>query len=155
MHDQIEHLKSAGDNLARYARSLRLSVTAHPNYTGEPNAEWTDLVEGVDNALAEWKGEKKLTPEEIEERKQAIEWYRNPAGGQGAVWVKGVKGFPIRKKVIAKFKHYDDPLRDWIVGGASSSTGEMITFDWYVSSITLDINHERWTMLEWLDESAG
>jgi len=59
MHDQIEQLKAKGNKLARYARSLRLSVTAHPYYTGEPNEEWTDLVEGVDNALAEWKGERK------------------------------------------------------------------------------------------------
>jgi hypothetical protein len=71
---------------------------------------------------------------------------------QGIGWVKGVKGFPIRKKVIAKFKHYDDPLRDWVIGTASSATGDMICFDWHVSSIVLDINHERWNMLEWLDE---
>lgn len=73
----------------------------------------------------------------------------------GAVWVKGAKGFPVMKRVVAKFKHYDDPLRDWVAGFASSSTGETITFDWGVSSITLDINHERWDMLYWLDESAA
>jgi len=73
----------------------------------------------------------------------------------GSVWVKGVKGFPIRKKVVAKFKHYDDPLRDWIIGTASSATGDMICFDWHVSAIVLDINHERWGMLEWLDESQS
>lgn len=58
-------LKAKGQKLARYARSLRLSVTAHPHYTGEPNAEWTDLVEGVDEALAEWKGEKEPAQEEL------------------------------------------------------------------------------------------
>ncbi len=68
-------------------------------------------------------------------------------------WVKGVKGFPTKKRVVAKFKHYDDPLREWIVGYASSATGEMICFDWNVSAITLDIKHERWDMLYWLDES--
>lgn len=72
----------------------------------------------------------------------------------GAVWVTGVKGFPIKKIVVAKFKHYDDPLRDWVIGKASSSTGEMITFDWNVSSITLDINHERWDMLYWLNDES-
>lgn len=72
----------------------------------------------------------------------------------GAVWVKGVKGFPVKKIVVAKFKHYDDPLRGWVIGHASSSTGEMITFDWGVSSITLQMDHPRWEILYWLDESA-
>jgi hypothetical protein len=61
-HIKIQELDYAGDNLARAARSLRLSVTAHPDYTGEENAEWTDLVEGIDEALAEWKGEKEVKP---------------------------------------------------------------------------------------------
>ena len=99
-----------------------------------------------------------MNPEEFRERGgiwRARALAAEKALGESVRWVRGTKGFPVRKKVVAKFKHYDDPLRDWIVGSASSSNGEMITFDWYVSSITLDINHERWTTLEWLDESPG
>lgn len=59
---QAEDLRILGDELATAARSLRLSVTAHPNYTGEPNEEWTDLVSMLDEALAEWKGEKEPAP---------------------------------------------------------------------------------------------
>lgn len=62
---QYAALKAKGEKLARYARSLRLSVTAHPHYTGQPNEEWTDLVEGVDKAMDEWKGEKQAVSEFI------------------------------------------------------------------------------------------
>lgn len=59
-----ESLKAKGEKLARAAHSLRLSVTAHPDYTGEENEEWTDLVEGIDEALAEWAEEKPFAESE-------------------------------------------------------------------------------------------
>ena len=43
-----------GDRLVSALRSLRLSVTAHPDYTGQENAEWTDLVSASDEAIMDW-----------------------------------------------------------------------------------------------------
>lgn len=37
----------------------------------------------------------KLTPEQIQERKEAIEWIRNPGGGMR--WVKASKGLPLHR----------------------------------------------------------
>lgn len=153
--DELAALKSAGDKLARYARSLRLSVTAHPNYTGEPNAEWTDLVEGVDEALAEWKGERKLTPEEIAQRKEAIEWYRSPARSTGAIWVKASEPGIKDGEYIAKFKPAGMNLKHDYVGMAFVEGG-YIRFscpDRY--DITWAKGHEELQYLQLLDESAG
>lgn len=126
-------------------------------------------VEGLKNAVEELrtKYDNIFATESGHESKTENVWQSGYAAGHetgyergkretqpGALWVKGAKGFPVMKRVVAKFKHYDDPLRDWVVGFASSSTGETITFDWGVSSITLDIKHERWDMFYWLDESA-
>jgi hypothetical protein len=49
--------------------------------------------EGEKNNQEEYK---KLTSEQIEDRKAAIEWYRNPAAEprQGAVWVKASERLP-------------------------------------------------------------
>lgn len=76
---EVSKLKGKGDELARKARSLRLSVTAHPDYKGEPNDEWTDLIEGIDEALAEWKGCNETLP---------------PVTQQGAVWVMATDRLP-------------------------------------------------------------
>jgi len=135
---------------------------------------------------------KRLTPEQMEERRKAIEWYRNPApvekmdrqklmdvidevvekeqcigsdaitdaiieagllgSLQGAVWVKASERFPVKKIVVAKMvvPNYRTP----VIGTASSFNGEMITFDWNVSSITLEAGHENWKSMLWLDEEA-
>lgn len=35
----------------RRLNSMALSIMAHPDYTGEDNAEWTDMVEGANEAI--------------------------------------------------------------------------------------------------------
>lgn len=71
----------------------------------------------------------------------------------GAVWVKASTRFPTLKPVIAKmFVSY---IFKVVVGTASSTTGEMICFDWGVSSVCLRIGHEELKNLEWLDEQAA
>lgn len=68
-------------------------------------------------------------------------------------WVKGTRDFPIKKPVIAKkFISY---LNKEVVGTASSATGEMICFDWGVSSVCLAIGHEVLNDLYWLDEQPA
>lgn len=39
------------ERLRKALRSLVLSVTAHPDYTGEDNEEWTDLIDTANAAL--------------------------------------------------------------------------------------------------------
>lgn len=82
LNDRLKELYAKGDKLALALRRIVLSVIAHPSYTNA--GEWGDFVNAANETMAEWKGEKepepgKLTPEQIEERKEAIEWYRNPA----------------------------------------------------------------------------
>lgn len=68
-------------------------------------------------------------------------------------WVKGTRNFPVKKPVIAKkFISY---LNKEVVGTASSATGEMICFDWGVSSVCLAIGHEELNDLYWLDEQPS
>lgn len=68
-------------------------------------------------------------------------------------WVKGTRNFPVKKPVIAKkFISY---LNKEVVGTASSATGEMICFDWGVSSVCLAIGHEELNDLYWLDEQPA
>lgn len=75
---------------------------------------------------------------------------RAPAGLR---WVKGTRNFPVKKPVIAKkFISY---LNKEVVGTASSATGEMICFDWGVSSVCLAIGHEELNDLYWLDEQPS
>lgn len=49
-------MKSARD-LYNALWSLSLSVQAHPDYTGEDNDEWTDLVGMAEKALKKARGE--------------------------------------------------------------------------------------------------
>lgn len=76
-----------------------------------------------------------------------------PAAPTGPRWAKGTQGFPIKKPVIAK--KFINHLNREVVGTASSTTGEMICFDWGVSSVCLAISHQELNDLEWLDESAA
>jgi hypothetical protein len=76
-----------------------------------------------------------------------------PVIEQGAVWVKGANRFPVKKHVIAKM--FIGYLNREVVGTASSATGEMICFDWGMSSVCLAIGHEELNNLVWLDENAG
>ena len=43
--------QDAYDDLIQSAKSLVLSVMAHPDYTGEEDAEWTDFVDSVRDAI--------------------------------------------------------------------------------------------------------
>lgn len=52
--DDTETEYDATYDLAHALNSLKLSVTAHPDYTGEENEEWTDLVETAEEALAKY-----------------------------------------------------------------------------------------------------
>lgn len=61
LHQLAISLRLKGDRLVSILRSLRLSVTAHPDYTGQPNAEWTDLVNASDEAIMNWL-EKEVKP---------------------------------------------------------------------------------------------
>jgi hypothetical protein len=70
----------------------------------------------------------------------------------GAVWVKASDDFPIKKRVIAKM--FIEQTGITVVGYASSTTGEMICFDWNVSSVTWRKGHEELKNLLWLDEST-
>jgi hypothetical protein len=79
---QCEDLKVKGEKLALALRRLSRSVSVHPEFSNE--SEWGDYVSGAEKSLNEWEGLKKLTPEEVNQRKEAIEWYRNPAGKQVA-----------------------------------------------------------------------
>jgi hypothetical protein len=74
--------QTKGDRLVSALRSLRLSVTAHPDYTGEDNAEWTDLVNASDEAILNWL-EKKEDKEHWSRclpngEKGGLEWLHNP-----------------------------------------------------------------------------
>lgn len=110
---------------------------------------------------------KLLTPERdlilriVEQWGNAIEmpnmeqWLKDYAGKAptGPRWVKGTRNFPVKKPVIAKkFISY---LNKEVVGTASSATGEMICFDWGVSSVCLAIGHEELNNLYWLDEQPA
>ena|SRR5690606_33197580 len=53
----LEYIRIEEYNSVRRAlRSLVLSVTAHPDYTGEGNDEWTDLVAVAYRALGKKEG---------------------------------------------------------------------------------------------------
>jgi hypothetical protein len=45
--------------VVRILNSLMLSVMAHPDYTGEENEEWTDLVETGEEVLSEYLNKQK------------------------------------------------------------------------------------------------
>lgn len=49
--EDVARLLLSNTKLSKALRSLSLSVMAHPDYTGEDNAEWTDLIDSADDAL--------------------------------------------------------------------------------------------------------
>jgi hypothetical protein len=112
---------------------------------GQLWARHSELVEAdqVGKYRVNFEGLKKAVDEAIK--------MQRPAGG--AAWIKANERFPVKKQVIAKkFISY---LNTEVVGKASSATGEMICFDWGVSSICLAIGHDELNDLEWLDESPN
>jgi hypothetical protein len=129
--DDYAALQAKGDNLARRARSLRLSVTAHPDYAGEENAEWTDLVESIDEAIAEWKGEKEPAP----------------AVQQGAVWVKASE---FKYELNTTYHAKDESSKG--AGRFIDDEGGGVLFVWGDGSDTFACNFHK---LFILDESAG
>lgn len=44
-------LMAAAPELLHRLNSLVLSIMAHPDYTGEENEEWTDLIESANGAI--------------------------------------------------------------------------------------------------------
>lgn len=98
-------LRIKGDRLVSVLRSLRLSVTAHPHYTGEDNAEWTDLVNASDDAIMDW-----LEKKEPAGDKEGLEWlyndhiefcYRHP-DGRVEVRYRRIEGTPECNAMIAE-----------------------------------------------------
>jgi hypothetical protein len=55
-HLNFYALKEKAAKMETALKSLVLSVKAHPHYTGEDNAEWTDLINIAERAL-EWEKE--------------------------------------------------------------------------------------------------
>ena len=51
----LESEREKSEKLVDALNSLVLSVKAHPDYTGEENDEWTDLVEIAEELLTEYK----------------------------------------------------------------------------------------------------
>lgn len=75
------------------------------------------IISGDD--MGAWE-ESKLTPEQIEERKKAIEWYRGQEVQQGAVWVNVESKLPIKgQTVLVEYRSRDleykvyTGLEDW------------------------------------------
>lgn len=88
---------------------------------------------------------------------EEAKWERlhpSESAGVCAVWVKGqFDRLPVRQKVVAKMYH--EHMNREVVGFASSSTGEMVTFDWGTGSVSLIIGHEELNNISWLYESTA
>lgn len=48
---QLAMLRKERERLQATLRRAGLSIMAHPGYTGEPNEEWTDLIESIEELV--------------------------------------------------------------------------------------------------------
>lgn len=118
----------------------------HCRYADDKRKVDTDLFELSDGWLIKKGGTGKLELHEVEYMAEDKEY------ATGAVWVKASERFPVKRIVVAKM--LISYLNKEVVGTASSFNGEMITFDWNISSITLEASHKNWENMQWLDEGA-
>lgn len=110
--------------------------------------EYSELIDDDIGSLNRWAGSTVIDKENF---KKLIN--RLHSSGASAVWVKGqFDRLPVRQKVVAKMYH--EHMNREVVGFASSSTGEMVTFDWGTGSVSLIIGHEELNNISWLDEST-
>lgn len=111
--------------LIMWLSRLKNSMKAHPDYFTGTNQEFIDFVEGAEEVLEEAQKELtqpsaeaergNLNPDQIEEREEAINWYRNPAADD-------VLNFAEWAATIAFF---DDGTRLWeLIGEGEAINGQ-------------------------------
>jgi hypothetical protein len=139
-HDELrEHYNNACRTLSR----MTLSMQVHPD--NQPNSEFFDLVEGANETLAIWEG--KLTTEQIAKRKEAIEWYRNPAAAPS------VLRETIEDIILSAGKHSQEQcteiadaiLRESGQSKEGNKSLEVEFLDWLTRDSFLELIGGQWT----------
>lgn len=131
-----------------------------------------DIVYSVEEGCQQWEEkcadltrENDKLKEEVKQAEQMqVEWadlaksnkwdflaLKEKAEKMAGVWRSGNDPFPLLKKVLAKM--YIGHLKREVAGWASSATGEMITFDSELCTISLRVGHKELNDLKWLDET--